>query len=256
MISQQTLINILNFKILRIPEIDLLKACLKWTDAEARRRGQEKNGRKTVFEDIKNLIAFKVLTLEELGQVEIEIYLSDEQVASIFLNLSNKSKPSTVSFTSKRMIFKLYSVWPREKFSILGFSSESLTVRFSLTINITAYLDTMHILPIRNVRSVTLEISAENRRLLSRSKVCGYEQNVKFALERMPMLPGLNYKMEFTFQPIRDSCRHCGASASAITVSQEKALKTEDGEFAFQISNINGNFCIQKLTFYPFCFEN
>ena len=257
LISEQTLISILNFKLLRIPEIDLLKACLTWTDAEVKRRGLTvgADSRRTVFESIKKLIGFQILTLEELGQVEIESYLPTEQVASIFLKLSNILKPLAIDYSTKREIFKLYSVCPKEKFSLLGFTSDPFIVRFSLNANKAAFLDSMSILPTRNARSVTFEISKENQKLLSRSRVCNQEQNLNFHLDRLQMLPGINYKIEFTFQA-RESCRNCGCSASAITVSQANTLKTENGEFVFQISKINGSFCIQKIKFYPFFFEN
>lgn len=256
-IGQQTLISILNFDYLRISEFDLLQACLRWTDAEVKRRDLKVTAinRRTVFESIQSLIAFRVLSLQELGQVEIESFLSTEQVASIFLNLSNQLKPSTVCYLSKRTPFQLYSVGPKDEFALLGFSSDSLTVRFSLKVNKTAFVDSISVLPIRNVRSVTLEINRDSQRLVSRSKVCGYEQMVRFQLDRFQLQPDLSYKIEFTFLAVRETCRHCNSSASTITVSQEQTLKTENGEFVFLISKISGNLCVQKIKFYPASFH-
>lgn len=256
-INQQTLISILNFDYLRISEFELLKACLRWTDAELKRRDLKVTAanRRTIFESIQGLIAFRVLSLEELGQVEIESFLSTEHVASIFLNLSNPSKSSSVAYSAKRTPFQLYSVGPKGELALLGFTSDSQMVRFVLKVNKAAFVESISVLPIRNVRSVTLEIGRDNQRLISRSKVCGYEQSARVQLDRLQLLANVSYKVDFTFLAVRETCRHCGSSASTVTVSQEQTLKSENGEFVFNFSKISGNFCVQKINFYPASFD-
>lgn len=114
-INRNTLIKILKLKYLEIDEIEIMKACLRWINEELKRENCDStlNKQRALFQPIKGLIRFTDLTIDELMKFhEIECLLTDEEVGSLFMHLSNKSRPFKIQYEfagRNSRTFKLFS---------------------------------------------------------------------------------------------------------------------------------------------------
>ena len=93
-IEENALVAILKSNRLYIGELDLLKACLRWTDSEVERRHlkREEVDKRTVFGSIKHLIRFSDLNTFDFGSIlNLKDYLTNEEIASIFIHICQPS---------------------------------------------------------------------------------------------------------------------------------------------------------------------
>ena len=108
-IDEDTLIHILKFNRLNITELDLLKACLRWTDSEFERRhleGEEVDKR-TVFGSIKHLVRFNDLKQSDFCSIlNLNNYLTMKEIISIFNHISHPSEPVKPDYRSLRASHK------------------------------------------------------------------------------------------------------------------------------------------------------
>ena len=120
-IEADTLIQILRFEFLNLPELDVLKACLRWMNAEIVRLGLvpvAENKRK-VFSSIKSFVRFTDLRDKELSDLsELKEVLSPDEYASLFLRLTGKCDQIAIKYKNERKVGrKVYEVKNNEFFS-------------------------------------------------------------------------------------------------------------------------------------------
>lgn len=109
-ISQATLINLLSLEWLALSEIDVLKACDSWAEAEALRKGPTPNSKakSTIRRSFKHLILFAELSIEDLTDFKnLKDFLTVEEVGHLFLHLSNKTNyPLKIKCKTSRRTFQ------------------------------------------------------------------------------------------------------------------------------------------------------
>lgn len=103
--NQDSLIKILKNDTMNVSEIDLLKACVNWVDAEVKRKNLEpttENTRK-IFEPLKQFICFSQINDSDLKKFKkIQQYLDPQDCVDFFLNSSDLSSSSRLDFERKR----------------------------------------------------------------------------------------------------------------------------------------------------------
>lgn len=113
-IEEDTLVNLLGFEFLNMPESDVLNACLKWVNAQVERQGlvATAENKQKVFAPIKHFIRFTDLEDEQLGKMnELKEALSLDEFASLFLKLTKEWDQFSIEYkTERKKGKKIYSV--------------------------------------------------------------------------------------------------------------------------------------------------
>ena len=113
-ISQMTLLNLLGLEFLALPEIEVLKACANWVEAEASKQELTPNSKakKTICNSFKHLILFAQLSIKDLTKFQnLNHFLSIKEVGNLFLHLANKTNyPLRIKCKTPRRTLKELSV--------------------------------------------------------------------------------------------------------------------------------------------------
>lgn len=249
-IDQHTLESILRFDQLYIKESTLLSYCLDWTDVELEKRGLEATAenKRSVFAGIKHLIGFGDLETSELVGMNIEDYLTSDELASCLLHLSDKSKPLIIDYRSPRVLLQLLTV------EIITNSYDRQVIRENSVFETECKLKVNKKVFLREIESqpalvdcgdsIVCEIFRENQSL--DSDECYYEDYTNsFRLIHFPPMelkPGLEYRFSFkSSKPLKEP--------GILRCCKELTARSKDDQFVFTMTG--PHHCIAKIIFYP-----
>lgn len=260
-ISEDTLVSILNFNMLNISELDLFKACIKWTDNEMLRQELEPNqaNKRNIFEPIKRLIRFSDLSVVDFSSVfGLDYYLNLEEISKIFLSLSHKSYPIPIDCRSPRVSAKVCVVRgiKSEDVAIANSSRHDLriSVKFSKKICISS-IKTFAFSIISSYKGLELKILEDGKELepgwrillenIHNAWVIDFSQCIRI------FEPNIDYKMIFSFLLSPNSHNYnYNSSRNSIGASRDLTLKSEKGEAMFKIESDLGYHCIEKMDYW------
>ena len=249
-IDESTLVAILNFRWLNIPELNLLKVCLKWADNEATRHDSaaDTTSKRRVFEPIKHLIRFGDLSLSEFSSVSnIRSFLTVEEIGSIFLHFTHKD-PIQIDYRSPRVSSGTHVAKAFKETEIS--ERRSLELKYFLSVDQRVCLFSIATFASFGRESLSFQISRdEGNESLDPKVLTGQYTSDRWLIDlrelNFLLEPNAVYKLQFSF-----SVRH-GYSYSFGT-SKGMALKSDETGTVFKIESDSGQHCIETISFFPF----
>ena len=208
-IETETLVRILSFEFLNLPELDVLKACFRWVNAEIERLElvpTAENKRK-VFVPIKSFVRLTDLGYEQFGELsELKEVLSPEEYASLLWRFAGKcDKIATECKTERKVGGKVYGVKIHPNYQNENVKRSNFTVilQANQKVCITSIQTTITSL----TRSLELKVfkyeeSMENYVQLPFLEFATYLVEKKWCLEpgrALEIDPHVNYKFIFDF---------------------------------------------------------
>ena len=113
-IEEETLVHLLRLEFLNLPESDVLKACLRWTEAEIERQGLVSTieNRQKVFSKIKSFVRFTDLDFDQLSELSgLREVLTHDELASLHLKWTGKCNQIAIECrTERQKSRKIYEV--------------------------------------------------------------------------------------------------------------------------------------------------
>lgn len=198
-ISEKTLVDLLKMEVLRIKEIDILRSVSKWLDGQLQRSDLSATtaNKQKLFEPIKSLINFGVLSLEDVNKNEdlLKSILTMEETISLLFHLMDKSKPFIIDYQSPRHICSIveFSGLVNLNISTSGFQTYLSPNRKLLIISI-------HTLLSSSVSDLKLKILKNNQELLVELENILIDDKWCFEFNRkLEVDPRNNYLFQFSF---------------------------------------------------------
>ena len=241
-ISENTLVAILSFNKLNTAELELLKACFRWIDS------QVPKSKRIKFQRIKHLIRFGDLSLTDFGSIsKLEKYMTMEDIASVFLHLSQKSYPIQIAYQSPR--------GPRDTHLTREINCETLNFdylirefKLSFSVNERIRLFSITTLPVSSTcTSLHFQILKDDQVSYGTNIVaCKVKENFKSWTIQLDLIlqPKVNHKMRFSFS--------FGESGNNyLDVSSEMDLESTEDEIVFKIESDRSH-CIERIAFWPY----
>ena len=141
-IDEETLIELLRLEFLNLSESDVLKACLRWVNAEVEREGlvATSENKQKVFSQVKPFVRFIDLDYDQLTELgELKDVLPIEELASLFLKMSSLGNRVIIDCKTERQKGrKVYEVG-RSSLSQITWSNRPFKENFSrFSINLRA----------------------------------------------------------------------------------------------------------------------
>ena len=266
-ISQDTLITILNFNMLNIAEVELLKACLRWTDKEVVKQNLEANqaNKRKIFQPIKHLIRFGDLSLTEFSSIlEIENYLTLEEIASIFLHLNSPHKPIQIYYRAPRGPHKAHVARTRTRTKDALYCQAAVSaLDFYIQANQRVLISLIKTLS-TDCRSLKIKIFKGDEMLVSKRAVRAHQPDdqesndddyEQWAVDlNLELEPNTEYILQFTFTSDFVNLNSLGSRyhRTYAQTSNEMTLKSDDSEAVFTIKSDLGCHCIESIDFWPY----
>ena len=252
-IDQTTLIDILKMKSLNINEIDVLIACSKWVDAEIERQMIEpiiENKRK-MFVPLKCLINFTEMNADQVGKIGeiLRVLLNNDEIASLFLHLFDKTQPLTIKNETIRTKPKLYSVSAKPvSFYFNNVHSKRLNFQDYLAVNQSVLIASIKTLLGDSVNNLDLKIAKNEELLDLKHEKVSIDGKWSFKFDKLKdflkLDAGNEYKLHFTF--INTDIYKANLSSDFTFKLQEDNKSIE-----FEIKpNSLGFHCISEIEFY------
>lgn len=252
-ISLTGLANLLKFEQLNISEFELLQACLQWVDEELRREQRELNStnRVALFKDLKHLIRFGDLNFEELGMLEIETYMTIDELGSVLLHLSNRSKPLGIEYRSPRDVFRKFS------YSLLASTDGTMSgnfstreVTFQLRVNKRILVESIEMQPLSVSDACFCRIYSDKNELelkfVPRKSETSW--SIYFEEELLQLQPNVDYRLDLKF-----TIPYQGKSENfyfgQLSFSKQLNLKNDEVEVTCEIESGFGYHCIKSINF-------
>lgn len=248
-IEEATLIHLLRLEFLNLPESNVLKACLRWTNAEVKRQGlvATKGNKQKVFSKVKPFVRFADLDLEELKEVgELKDVLPPDELTSLFSKLTGWCDRVAIECKTERQKGrKVYEV----SGNLLSYlkdgkclSKISIGLITNRKVCITSIQTTLPIL-MKNLKLSVYdhkhgfsgpEVSAEFERYLMVDEKWRFEPKTAFVIE-----PDVSYQFVFTF-----------GDGSIQYFYRDTIFETRLGEyFKLTLSEFGEGHCIKSFTF-------
>lgn len=209
-IDLHTLVDILSLDDLNIDEIDILKACSRWTEMECSRNGMQPNSAnmQEIFRTIKHRICFTNLSIEQIKDFDqIERLLGDEEIGSFFIHLLNKSKKLAIECKPQRQRCQDFTVVDdgESYFSYHGLRQQMSEISFKLNVNHRVLIRLLCTHLPANLQNLSLLIDGEKAKWVSYSEKLGWIFGFKNYLQVAPNQPlQLTFKFDnFTFNEPR-----------------------------------------------------
>ena len=256
LITQNGLVSLLKFPQLNISEFEILRACFGWVDEELRRREQELNKANQVmlFREIKGLIRFGDLDFEDLGRIEIDNYLTIDEIGSVLLHLTNRSKPLGIEYESPREVFRnfRYSVLASTD-GVMSANYSTRDVTFQLSVNKRVFLESIEMQPLSVSDAIFFQISVDGRKIELGPNFSFQKETTTWSIffeeKRLELSPLMNYKLDLKFT-IPYQGRSINFYHSKLSFSKQLILKNEESEVTFDIFPGFGYHCIKAINFY------
>lgn len=254
-IDEDTLVAILNFRTLNITELELLKACLRWTDNEVVKRQlvADRTSKRQVFEPIKHLIRFGDLSLNDFTSIsELDSYLNFEEIGMIFFHVSHKRTPIQIDYQSSRRSAKTHVVRAIKDDSISGGSSSSFEFKLSISVDKSVLLSSIATFPISRCESLSFEIyREEGNKSLDRKTLTGQASGEGWLIDLGQLAfilePNAIYKLRFSF-----SIRYYDDDYDddySLGLSKGMTLKSDEAGVVFKAESGSGKHCIETIGF-------
>lgn len=253
-ISQVGLANLLKFEQLNISEFELLQACLGWVDEELQRQRQELNStnRVMLFRELKNLIRFGDLNFEDFGKLEIESYMTIDEIGNCLLHLSNRSKPLGIEYQSPREVFRKfrYSLLASTDGVMSGnFSTREVT--FQLRVNKRIFVESIEMQPLSVSDAIFCRIYSDagrnelNLKFVPRKSDAYW--SIHFEEQLWQLQPNVDYKLDLKFTiPYQGNNFYLGK----LSYSKQLSLKNDEVEVTCEIESGFGYHCIKAINLY------
>lgn len=255
-ISQEGLMSLLKFEQLNISEYELLQACFGWVDDELRRQRQELSqaNRIMLFGEIKNLIRFGDLKFEDVGTLEIESYLTIDEIGSMLLHLSNRLKPLAIEYRSPRELFRKfkYSVQASED-GVMSGNFNTREVSFRLRVNKRVFVENIEMQSLSISDAIFCEILMDGSKTELNSKHVAIKNDTNWLIcfehQRLELQPNLDYQLAIKFT-VPYQGKNVNFYYSQLSFSKQLMLKNEQVGATFEIDAGFGYHCIKTINFY------
>ena len=260
-IDEETLVSILKFNMLNIWELELLKACMRWTDSEVARRGLDANqaNKRRIFEPIKHLIRFSDLSSDDLSSLsEIKSFLTMEEIGHIFFHAHFQSEPVQIVCTSPRAPYKARTAKGVRSGRSPDVYNDVIELSFFISVDRTVKLHSIKTFEVFNCSRLKVDLYVEDELVFSCEKlvatqgehfsnsyVIGIDLDIDF-----PVVLKTNARCELRFS---FSLKDEDYNFYLADTSSEMSLRCDDGRVLFKIESDSGVHCIDSIDFYgPF----
>lgn len=221
-ISQNTLINLLNLPKLNMREIDLLKYCSKWVNANSIESDSSfnslKSNKQKLFEPIKSLIRFGDLKARDIGEFkELDVLFETNEICSLFLHLLNFAKPLIIEcLTARDTGYPIHCVleYQSEEGYFIDKDRQYLSVNQEVNIK--------HIHTFLNLEYQDLELNIfdlQDQKLPIQKKVVDSRSNTRSIVFKngFKILPKTTYLLEFQSKTVSNRKFRIGKSSKLRT---------------------------------------
>ena len=240
---------------LNISELEVLKACIRWTDSEAARQSStvDQVSKRAVFKSIKHLIRFGDLKLNELGSIsELEDYLTLEEIGSIFVYLAHRRQPIRIDYRSPRQSRKGYwiSLWESDRIS----GSESVRkLDVSFCVDQAVHLLSLQTFGISNCSCLMFDVFEGDRPLKLDAKIVPTlaSSSKSFTIHLDLILePQIDYTLQFSFLiNVRDPDARPFYHSLGVTKNFSIKSGDERKKVLFKVGNVDSFQCIERIVF-------
>ena len=251
-IDEETLVELLKLEFLNMPETDVLRACLRWTDAEMKRQGlvaTNENKRK-VFSQVKPFVRFIDLNYDQLTELaELKDVLSIEELGSVFLKLTGGCDHISIDCkTERKKGRKVYEAIFDDGFSSIDEDYYVYKLSVNLKVNqkvcitsIQTYLkSSVSNLELKGFKQGQEEFVplpfVEFKRHLVHGKWC-FEPGRTLEID-----PHVNYQLVFSFAAIELQFEYFSNSSSFST-------RVGENKYHFSLRDFGKYHCIKSLHF-------
>ena len=251
-IDEDTLVAILNFNILNISELELLKACLRWTESQVVQQHLEMNrtSLRQVFEPIKHLIRFGDLSVKDFGSIlKIDCFLTVEEIGSIFLHLFDPLKPIQIAYQSPRRSARAHFVKAieGERIPENRYVSE---LELSIKAEKRVCLCSIETFATSRCESLSFEIRPVCRDCTIKADKQSGDRWLIDLRQLTPVLePNASYKLRFSFTARRNNCSSFPYHPHSLVTSSDMTLKSDESGVVFKIQSVLGHHCIETIRF-------
>ena len=255
-IDEDTLVSILSFNLLNIAELDLLKACMRWTDGEVARQNAGQANKRAVFKAVKHLIRFGDLSLSDLSSVpEINNYLTAEETDFIFLHLYDQNLPIHIDYRCPRRPNKVQVARAVKDGSVSGKRNATRQLKCFVRFDKAVRISKIETFAINNCDGLKFQVYRDNKFALidceiatrSSEKWKSYTIDLNHILEA-----NLKYELRFTFSISESNCGIRDYYYS-LGISKVMNLKANEGDVLIEIESDLHHHCIQSINFFgPF----
>ena len=257
-IDLHSLIRLLNFDYLNVSEFEILEACARWVHAKLKKSNKMpiwQNVRKE-FEEIRSLIKFTDLTVDELGKMsempKLRNVLSFSEMGSLFFYLRDKTTKPTIECRTNRLTVQPFVTEDlgvyhdstcRESFTTRElYSNRRILISSIFTFIDTAFEANLSITNVQTKEEIKLEAERES-----------HESKWVFHLRpHLEVCPTQRYSIKFAIKSV-DSIGHM-----IIGSKKEFYYKRDGTDYQCRINVSSPNDCyydynyhfIRKIAFY------
>ena len=261
-ISEDTLVAILHFHMLNISELDLLKACFKWTEHQVvslKLEANQSNKRK-IFEPIKRLIRFGDLSVADFSllhqQHPLGDYLSLDEIANLFMFLSQPCNPPPIDCQSPRVPAKARVARGRRGENVKLYCSLDFSVKCPkktciCSIKTFAFSDaSSYDLKFKIYQDQGYKEISVGAKIVRKKENYYSSWLIDFSECICIFEPNTNYKLYFSFQ--KTNPNYGGSNSLSLDASQDLILKSDKDDVVVEISPSSGSssHCIESIDYW------